>query len=97
MDASGDRARPLGVTSLRARIAILVGLLSFFTMGYQAGLSTASRSPATIVLALTFVAVICLVADLDRPGEGFLRVSQEPMIEVQRMMRIASSSGTDGH
>lgn len=63
-----------------------VGLLSFFTMGYQAGLTRASRSPATLVIALTFVSVIWLVADLDRPGEGFLRVNQQPMIDVQKMM-----------
>ena len=63
-----------------------VGLLSFFTMGYQAGLTRASRSPATIVMALTFVGVIWLVADLDRPGEGFLKVGQEPLIDVREMM-----------
>jgi hypothetical protein len=63
-----------------------VGFFSFLTMGYQAGFTRASRSPATIVMAVTFVAVIWLVADLDRPGEGFLRVSQEPMIDVREMM-----------
>jgi hypothetical protein len=63
-----------------------VGFLSFFTMGYQAGLTKASRSPATIVIAVTFVAVIWLVADLDRPREGFLHVSQEPLIDVRQMM-----------
>lgn len=66
-----------------------VGFLSFFTIGYQAGLSQASRSPAALVLALTFGVVIWLVADLDRPGDGFLRVSQEPMIEVRKMMGSA--------
>jgi hypothetical protein len=63
-----------------------VGFLSFLTMGYQAGFAKASRSPATVVIALTFVAVIWLVADLDRPVEGFLRINQEPMIEVREMM-----------
>jgi hypothetical protein len=63
-----------------------VGLLAFLTMGYHAGLSTGTRSPAGIVLALSFGAVIWLVASLDRPGEGLLRVSQEPMIEVRKMM-----------
>jgi hypothetical protein len=63
-----------------------VALLAFLTMGYQAGMSTGTRSPAGIVLALSFGAVIWLVANLDRPGEGFLRVSQEPMIEVRKMM-----------
>jgi hypothetical protein len=68
-----------------------VGFLSFLTMGYQAGVTRATRSPATIVMALTFVAVIWLVADLDRPGEGFLHVSQEPMIEVRQMMDSTQS------
>ena len=67
-------------------VLFAVGLLAFFTIGYQAGLTTATRSPAVIVLALTFGAVIWLVADLDRPGEGFLRISQEPMVEVRTMM-----------
>ena len=70
-------------------VLFAVGLLSFFTMGYQAGLSRSSRSPATIVLALTFGSVILLVVDLDRPTEGFLRVSQQPMIDVRRMMDSA--------
>jgi hypothetical protein len=72
-------------------VLFAVGFLSFFTMGYQAGLTRASRSPATIVLALTFVSVIWLVADLDRPREGFLDVSQQPMIDVRRMMDSAHS------
>lgn len=66
-------------------VLFTVGLLSFFTMGYQAGL-TRSRSPSAIVVAFTFGAAIWLVADLDRPGEGFLRVSQVPLIEVRQMM-----------
>jgi len=74
-------------------VLFAVGFLSFFTMGYQAGLTKGSRTPVTIVVALTFVAVIWLVADLDRPLEGFLRVSQEPMLEVQTMMRGSSSDG----
>ena len=74
-------------------VLFAVGFLSFFTMGYQAGLTKGSRTPVTIVVALTFVVVIWLVADLDRPLEGFLRVSQEPMLEVQTMMRGSSSDG----
>ena len=70
-------------------VLFAVGFLSFFTIGYQAGLTRASRSPAAIVLALTLCTVIWLIADLDRSGEGFLRVSQEPMIEVRRMMSSA--------
>jgi hypothetical protein len=91
------------IMALRSRMPLpfwivlcAVGFLSFFTMGYQAGLTRASRSPTTIVVAVTFVSVIWLVADVDRPGEGFLRVSQQPMIDVRRMMDMAPSV-SDSH
>jgi hypothetical protein len=38
------------------------------------------------VLALTLSVVTWLVLDLDRPGEGFFRVSQEPMLQVRKMI-----------
>ncbi len=81
------------MAALRSRMPLTVwvvlfgvGFLSFFTMGYQAGLTRAFRSPAVLILALTFGAVIWLITDMDRPGEGFLRVSQEPILETRRMM-----------
>ena len=64
-----------------------VAVLSFGAMGYQSGLSKSSRSPAMIVLAITFTAVLTLVADLDRSGKGLLRVSQLPMVELRDSMK----------
>jgi len=61
-----------------------VGMLS---MGYQAGLSGSPRNIAMIALVLAFSGVITLIADLDRPQHGFLRVSQEAMFDLQRSMR----------
>ncbi len=82
---------------LRSRIstpvwAVLFGvaLLSFVAMGYQSGLIKTSRSPGVVVVAITFAAVIWLVADLDRPGQGWLRVSQQPMIELRNSMDAAN-------
>ena len=81
------------MASLRSRLPTVlwlvlfgVGFLSFFTIGYQNGLSAPARSPAALVLALAFGAVLWLVADIDRPGEGFLRVSQAPMIDLRKSM-----------
>jgi hypothetical protein len=78
---------------LRSRIpgAIWLGLfavaaLSLATMGYHAGLSGTRRSLATIAVAVTFSVVIELIADLDRPQEGVLRVSQQALLDVQRSM-----------
>ena len=79
--------------SLQSRIPLpvwvvffAVAFLSFGAMGYHGGLTGTTRSPAVLVVAVTFAAVIWLVADLDRPGQGILRVSQQPMIDLQKSM-----------
>jgi hypothetical protein len=61
--------------------------LALFSMGYHIAFTETSRSPAVMFVALSFALVICLVADLDRPHEGFLVLSQRPMIELQTMMQ----------
>src|SRR5215475_830368 len=78
---------------LRSRIpaAIWLGLfavaaLSLATMGYHAGLSGTRRSLAIVAVAVTFAVVIELIADLDRPQEGVLRVSQQALLDVRRSM-----------
>lgn len=78
---------------LRSRIpgAIWMGLLavaalSLATMGYHAGLSGTRRSLAIVAVAVTFSVVIELIADLDRPQEGVLRISQQALLDVQRSM-----------
>ncbi len=63
-----------------------VAVLSLAAMGYQAGLSGTSRSIAELAVALSFSAVILLIADLDRPQEGTLRVSQQALIDLQQSM-----------
>jgi hypothetical protein len=78
---------------VRSRIpgAIWLGLfavacLSLATMGYHAGLSGTRRSLAILAVAVTFSVVIELIADLDRPLEGVLRVSQQALLDVQQSM-----------
>ena len=65
----------------------LLTFLALFAMGYHIGLTGTSRSPAVVFVALSFALVICLVADLDRPHEGLMRVSQQPMVDLQMMMQ----------
>jgi hypothetical protein len=79
--------------SLRSRIpgAIWVGLfavaaLSLATMGYHAGMVGTRRSLAILAVAFTFSVVIELIADLDRPQEGVLKVSQHALLDLQRSM-----------
>jgi len=63
-----------------------IAVLSLSAMGYHAGLVGTSRSLAILVVALTFSAVIALIADLDRPQEGTLTVSQQALIDVRESM-----------
>ena len=52
-------------------------------LGYHDGLTSPRRSPAVLALVLTFSAVMYLIADLDRPQEGLLTVSQQTMIDLR--------------
>jgi hypothetical protein len=81
--------------ALRSRIPgpIWVGLfavaaLSLATMGYHAGLVGTRRSLAVLAVAFTFSVVIELIADLDRPQEGVLKVSQRALIDLQQSMNV---------
>jgi len=76
--------------ALRNRVPELVWIALYFitivsmsTLGYQEGLAGSRRSLAVLALALTFSAVMLLVADLDRPQEGMLRVGQRSMIDLK--------------
>ena len=61
--------------------------ISMLSIGYQAGLSGSRRSVAATALVLAFSGVIMLIADLDRPERGFLRVNQQAMIDLQASMK----------
>jgi hypothetical protein len=63
-----------------------VTMLSFSVLGYHAGLVSTRRSFAILPVAVTFAVVIWLIADLDRPQEGALTVSQEALIDVRKSM-----------
>ena len=81
------------VTALQNRIpgAIWLGLyllaiLAMSALGYQEGSASDRRSLASFALVIAFSAVLILIANLDRPGQGLLQVSQQSMIELQKSM-----------
>ena len=63
-----------------------VTILSFAVLGYHAGLVSTRRSPAILPVAVTFAVVIWLIADLDRPQEGTLTLSQQALIDLRQSM-----------
>jgi len=68
---------------------LTIATLSLAAMGYHAGLVGTVRSVTILVVAVSFSAVIGLIADLDRPQEGTLTVSQQALIDVRRSMNPA--------
>jgi MFS family permease len=65
---------------------LLCSTLTLGMVGYNAGL-TRRRSPLTaVVLVIVLGAVITLVVDLDRPRDGFLKISQQPLIYLQQQI-----------
>lgn len=63
-----------------------VTILSMFAMGYYSGLAGARSHAINIAMILIFSGAISLIADLDSPQTGLLRVSQQPMIDLSNKM-----------
>ena len=64
-----------------------VALVTLGAIGYLNGLGKTRRSLASLAVVLAFAITIWLIADLDRPQRGLIRVSQELMIELRDSMR----------
>jgi len=64
-------------------LLLLVGsAFSLGMVGYSAGLTLKRGVLSAIGLAIVLAAVLTLVVDLDRPRDGFLTVSQQPILDV---------------
>jgi hypothetical protein len=81
---AGVRSRVPGIIWI---VLYLLAILSMVMMGYHSGLSGSRRSVAVVALVLGFSLVLYVIADLDRPGQGMLRVSQQTMQDLRRSMR----------
>jgi len=65
------------VLLLFAGSAMTIGIV-----GYNAGLTGKRSALTAVALILALGAVTTLVVDLDRPRDGFLQVSQQPLIDL---------------
>jgi hypothetical protein len=87
---------------LRSRIPLVIwagtfglAMLSMAAVGYQSGLSATRRSPAMPGLVLAFAIVLAIIADLDRPREGLLQISQQAMADVQKSMQPSLATSNE--
>jgi hypothetical protein len=69
-------------------LAVLVvgTILTLAMVGYSAGLANHRSLMTAAVLIIALGAVTTLIVDLDRPRDGFLQVSQQPLIDLDREM-----------
>jgi hypothetical protein len=68
-------------------VLLLISLLGMGEIGYQTALAGSSRTPVTLGLVIAFALLLYLIADLDRPLEGSLRVNQAAMRELGNKLR----------
>jgi hypothetical protein len=67
-----------------------ITILGMVGVGYQTGIAGSKRSMARPILALSFAMVFALIASLDRPDSGVLKVTQQPLVDLQTLMRSTS-------
>jgi hypothetical protein len=66
---------------------LLIGsALALGMVGFSAGLHRQRSIVSAVALVVFLGATITLVVDLDRPREGFLQVSQQPLIDLQQQI-----------
>jgi len=67
-------------------LLVIGSALSLGMVGYSAGLTKRRSLLSAAVLVIALGAVIMVVVDLDRPREGFIQVSQQPLIDLQQQI-----------
>jgi hypothetical protein len=67
-------------------VLILLTILSFAGMGYHGGVAGTVRSPVMVIVAVSFSLVVMLIADMNRPGQGWINVNQDAMIDLRNAL-----------
>lgn len=65
----------------------IVAILGMSLVGYLSGAENRHHMFVVCILALAITGVLGVIIDLDRPRRGFIRVSQQPMIDLQQWLR----------
>jgi hypothetical protein len=83
--ATGNSHVPATVICLNAAIA----MLSAIFVGYLFGLSRKRQLFSVAMQAIAISAVLAAIVDLDLPNGGLIRVSRQPMIDLQQSLAPA--------
>jgi len=67
-------------------VIAMVALLAGMVVGFSFGVGGHRQLFLTCVLALSITLVLGVIIDLDRPREGLIRVSQQPLLDLQQRL-----------
>jgi hypothetical protein len=81
--AVGVRQRVAGTIWI---VLYTLGVLGMLMTGGLAGISQVRHKVFEVSFAIAFSLVLCLIADLDRPQQGLVNVSQQAMVELRDAM-----------
>ena len=65
----------------------IVALLAATLVGYAIGLAGRRNIFSVCILSIAIAVVLAVIIDLDRPHQGFIHVSQQPMIDLQHKLQ----------
>lgn len=89
IDAQGKRLAALQnrVPDVVVFALLVVAAIAVGFSGYASGLEARPSRTPVYVMGLLLSVVIVLILDLDRPGSGFIRVSQAPMLDLAESLK----------
>ncbi len=70
-------------------VNVFIAVLAATLLGYGFGLIGKRQIASMLMLALSISAVLTVIVDLDRPWQGYIRVSQQPMLDLQKQLNGA--------
>ena len=74
------------VPKLVIMLLLIVAAGSLGFIAFSCGLVGKRRNISTLVYTLIIASVLTTILDLDQPGKGFIRVSNEPFLDLQKLL-----------
>ena len=68
-------------------VIAVVSLLAAIVVGYAFGMGRLRQFFSIGVLSFAITLVLIVIIDLDKPRTGFIRVSQQPLLDLQQQIR----------
>ena len=86
VDAARMAARENHVPESVLIVLYAASIMSVMLIGYGYGMAGRRNLLSTLTAAILIAVVIMLILDLDRPSRGFIRVSQQSMLDLRNVI-----------